>query len=135
MRRLLTILFSVFFLLSTSLWAGANCFGRSHVESSSSLAHELSAEPHEHGDNHHGNGTAHIHCPEIRFALGASRLTTSSTLNVKLRPIRFARVLDPTVPHGSFQMTNLLIELSIGFPPYSLQAGVAPHLFFSVLRV
>ena len=135
MKHNLTILFVTVFILSMSISSWANCFNRSHRDRDHSHRQEISAEAHQHEAHHHDEDSSRIHCIENHFAIGALRSISKTDFNSKLLPAHFFSDLDPAVARNSFHDGHPLIHHSTGFPPYSLQAGSSPHLFFSVLQV
>jgi hypothetical protein len=132
-KPVLILLFGLFFPLSVTASAWAECFRHSHAAVDELHHHGGASDFMQHADSEYDHSAPRVHCPHLRFASLAS-LSAKSDPKLRDHEYRLASLL-VSIEQTALNVQNGAIKSAGRFPSYSFLVGLSPHLLLSVFRI
>jgi hypothetical protein len=135
-KRILAILFSLFFQFSAISAVLADCFRHSHGVVEENHHRGAASDVIVHSDSGHDDSVPRIHCAPLRFDI-ESLTSPSARSNTKSQDYksRLVPAVDMLPQHSSLSIPSRSIEKAGRYPPYTFLIGLSPHLLLSVFRI
>jgi hypothetical protein len=135
-KKILVVLFSLFFPFSAITSAWADCFRHQHGVVEENHHHDAASDVIAHSDSDHDNSVPRIHCAQLQFDIESlTSLSAGSNPKPQDYKYRLASVVDLFAQQSSLAIPSHSIKRAGRYPPYTFLIGLSPHLFLSVFRI